>query len=145
VPAPDRAAARRAAETLIERTGGVLVRGVRALAGRGSRHAHGAGPRPTVPAHGSGPHATVPEAVVAAAVQPAAATAAADAAGAVEPPEQPREPAAGEAAPSPAAEVQPNPAGGEDAAARIDAARARLRARIARPPGDDDPSPPPAE
>jgi hypothetical protein len=44
-------------------------------------------------------------------------------------------------APEPAApaEVPPEVVSGDDAAARIDAARARLRAKIA-PPADDDPA-----
>ena len=41
--------------------------------------------------------------------------------------------------PSQSAEVQPQVVSGDDAAARIDAARARLRAKIA-PPTDDDPA-----
>jgi hypothetical protein len=61
--------------------------------------------------------------------------------GAPDAPEAAESPAAVGPAPAPVAEAAPAGPTPDEAAARIDAARARLRARIA-PPAADDPLPP---
>jgi hypothetical protein len=140
LPAVSRASARRKAEALLERAAGVLARGVRAVSGRAARPVAEPVPAGAVEA-GAEAADRSPRDPTSADPPPPEPTSADP-----PPPEPvaadplPTEPAPADR-PSPpkppaAADAHAGPAAGDDAATRIDAARARLRARIV-PPADD--------
>jgi hypothetical protein len=131
LPAVSRAAARRKAEALLERAAGVLARGVRAVSGRAARPVAEPVPAGAAEARAEAADPPPPEPAPAPADPPPEPTAA-------DPPPPEPTPADLPSPPKPpaAADAHAGPAAGDDAATRIDAARARLRARIV-PPADD--------